>query len=60
MEVEESSGTLRWTPMVEQADIHRISVKVSDGVSKNSFDTQDFNFINSIDLLIKKNISWRD
>ncbi len=42
MEVEESSGTLRWTPMVEQADIHRISVKVSDGVSKNSFDTQDF------------------
>jgi len=34
MVVEKSSGTLRWTPTVEQADAHRITVVVSDGYTK--------------------------
>ena len=42
MVVEESSGTIRWTPTVEQADIHRISVRVSDGATRQSFDEQSF------------------
>ena len=42
MVVEESSGTLRWTPTVNQADIHRVSVYVSDGATKDSFDEQSF------------------
>jgi len=35
MVVEGSSGTLRWTPTVEQADAHRITVVVSDGYTKD-------------------------
>lgn len=35
MVVERSSGTLRWTPTVEQADAHRITVVVSDGYTKD-------------------------
>ena len=35
MVVEGSSGTLRWTPSVEQADAHRITVVVSDGYTKD-------------------------
>ena len=35
MVVEKSSGTLRWTPTVEQADAHRITVVVSDGYTKD-------------------------
>ena len=35
MVVEGSSGTLRWTPTVDQADAHRITVVASDGYSKD-------------------------
>ena len=35
MVVEGSSGTLRWTPTVNQADAHRITVVASDGYSKD-------------------------
>ncbi len=35
MVVEGSSGTLRWTPTVEQADVHRITVVASDGYTKD-------------------------
>ncbi len=35
MEVESSSGTLRWTPTVEQTDAHRITVVASDGYTKD-------------------------
>ena len=35
MEVEISSGTLRWTPTVDQADAHRITVVASDGYTKD-------------------------
>ena len=53
MEVEESSGTIRWTPSVAQADIHRISIKVSDGATRNSFDTQDFEvFANHLPTIV--------
>ena len=29
-------------PTVEQADIHRISVRISDGATRRSFDEQSF------------------
>ena len=35
MVVEGSSGTIRWTPTVDQADGHRISVVASDGYTKD-------------------------
>ena len=35
MVVEEASGTIRWTPNVEQTDAHRITVVVSDGYTKD-------------------------
>ena len=35
MVVEGSSGTLRWTPTVAQADAHRITVVASDGYTKD-------------------------
>ena len=35
MEVEISSGTLRWTPTVDQADAQRITVVASDGYTKD-------------------------
>ena len=35
MEVDESSGTIRWTPKKKQIDTHRISVVVSDGYTKD-------------------------
>ena len=35
MMVEESSGTLRWTPKTNQTDTHRITVVVSDGYTKD-------------------------
>ena len=35
MVVEESSGTLRWTPKTNQTDTHRITVVVSDGYTKD-------------------------
>ena len=35
MVVEGSSGTIRWTPTVDQADAHRITVVVSDGYTKD-------------------------
>ena len=35
MVVEGSSGTIRWTPTVDQADAHRITVVASDGYTKD-------------------------
>ena len=35
MEVENSSGTLKWTPTINQTDIHRITTVVSDGYTKD-------------------------
>ena len=35
MVVEGSSGTIRWTPTVAQADAHRITVVASDGYTKD-------------------------
>ena len=35
MVVEEASGTLRWTPSIEQTDAHRITAVVSDGYTKD-------------------------
>ncbi len=35
MEVDETSGTIRWTPKKRQTDTHRISVIASDGYTKD-------------------------
>ena len=35
MVIEESSGTIRWTPKINQTDTHRITVVVSDGYTKD-------------------------
>ena len=35
MEIDRSSGTIRWTPTVEQTDAHRVTVIASDGYSKD-------------------------
>lgn len=35
MVVEGSSGTVRWTPIVDQSDAHRITVVASDGYTKD-------------------------
>ena len=35
MVVEESSGTIRWTPKTNQTDTHRITVVASDGYTKD-------------------------
>ena len=35
MVVEGSSGTIRWTPTVAQADAHRITIVASDGYTKD-------------------------
>ena len=35
MEIENSSGTLKWTPTIEQTDINKITVVVSDGYTKD-------------------------
>jgi len=35
MEVENSTGTLRWTPTINQPDAHRITVVASDGYTKD-------------------------
>ena len=35
MEVDNASGTLRWTPSVNQTDAHRITVVASDGYTKD-------------------------
>ena len=42
MEIENSSGTLKWTPTIEQTDINKITVVVSDGYTK---DEQTFEII---------------
>ena len=35
MEIDRSSGTIRWTPTVDQTDAHRVTVVASDGYSKD-------------------------
>ena len=35
MEIDRSSGTIRWTPTVEQTDAQRVTVVASDGYSKD-------------------------
>ena len=35
MEIDRSSGIIRWTPTVEQTDAHRVTVVASDGYSKD-------------------------
>ena len=35
MEIDRSSGTVRWTPSVDQTDAHRVTVVASDGYSKD-------------------------
>ena len=35
MEIDRSSGTIRWVPSIEQPDAHRVTVVVSDGYSKD-------------------------
>ena len=35
MEIDNSSGTIRWTPTIDQTDAHRVTVVASDGYTKD-------------------------
>ena len=50
MEVENSSGTLKWTPSIDQTDIHKITAVVSDGYTK---DEQTFEiYVNHLPTIV--------
>ena len=56
MEIENSSGTLKWTPTIEQTDINKITVVVSDGYTK---DEQTFEtYTNHLQQLFLMHPKW--
>ena len=47
------------TPTVEQADIHRISVRISDGATRRSFDEQSFEiYANHLPTIVSIPRTW--